>query len=84
MVFGTPRRPTNGLQNECYFGKFPKIFTKIFFFVEMLVMDGCSKNSNNLSYKTPMDQQWQQCGTKVKINDRYSPKQDWVRQKTSK
>ena len=63
---------------------FPKFSRKSFFVVEMLVMDGCSKNSNNLSYKTPMDQQWQQCGTKVKINDRYSPKQDWVRQKTSK
>ena len=43
-----------GLRKECFTGKFPKIFTKTIFF-EMLVMDGCSKNSTNLFYKTPMD-----------------------------
>ena len=26
-----------------------------YFFFKMLVMDGCSKNSNNIFYKTPKD-----------------------------
>ena len=33
---------------------FPKFSLKLLFF-EMLVMDGCFKNSNNLFYETPMD-----------------------------
>ena len=33
---------------------FPKCSLKLFF-LEMLVMDGCSKNSNNLFNKTSMD-----------------------------
>ena len=33
---------------------FPKFSLKPFFF-EMLLMDGCSKNSNNLFCKTPMN-----------------------------
>ena len=58
VVLRTPSRVANvlnkGLQNECFTGKFTNIFTKTIFF-EMLVMDGCSNNSNNLFYKTPMD-----------------------------
>ena len=33
---------------------FQKFYGNYFFF-EMLAMDRCSKNSNNLFYKTPMD-----------------------------
>ena len=36
-----------GLQNECFTEKFAKIFTKTIFF-EMLVMGGCSEDSNSL------------------------------------
>ena len=43
-----------GLQNNCFTEKYPKAFTKTFF-VEILVIGGCSKNSNNLFYKTSMD-----------------------------
>ena len=43
-----------GLQNNCFTEKYPKTFTKTFF-VEILVIGGCSKNSNNLFYKTSMD-----------------------------
>ena len=43
-----------GPQNECFTGKFPKMFTKTIFF-EMLVMGGCSNNSNKLFYETPID-----------------------------
>ena len=63
MVFGTPRRPTNVLEQKTpkrmLFWKVSQYFHENLFFVvvEMLAMDGCSKNSNNLSYKTPMDQQ---------------------------
>ena len=59
VVFRTPSRAANvlnkGLQNECFAGKITKLFTKTIFFFEMLLMDGCSKNSSNLFYKTPMD-----------------------------
>ena len=56
-----------GIQNECFTGKFPKIFTKATFF-EMIVMDGCSKNSNNFFHKTPMNTSgWMKKDNKEKV-----------------